>query len=173
MDGVLSKEEDEQSSPAAQLDGEVLSSGEKRSVENGGIEGELEERPSKRPKTGPGTNAVLKRVAEIVLVLSTMSKIRGGKKPTETEIGLMAEARAKLVELCEGLAPKDIVARDAIGAVIEDLRLNGKVKDQKLGFNGPKLTIAERILQNKKKVWCKFCHCICFYPGLDVALWMV
>lgn len=109
---------------------------------------------SKKPRLGTGpAGGDLKKVAEIVLVLSTMARIRGGKKPTEFEVGLMSEARAKLVELCQGLAPKDIVARDTIGAVIEDLGLNSKLKDQRLGFRGPKLTIAERLSATKKKVW--------------------
>ncbi|XP_024021193.1 uncharacterized protein LOC21395655 [Morus notabilis] len=121
---------------------------EKRPAENG----DSGTRPSKKPRIGNANGGGLKRVAEIVLVLSTMAKIRGGKKPTELEIELMAEARAKLVKLCEGLAPKDIVARDAIGAVIEDLGLNDKAKDQKLGFRGPRLTIAERFSQGKRKM---------------------
>ncbi|PON94168.1 Autoimmune regulator [Trema orientale] len=135
-------------------DASVAMVGEKRPAENGG-DSELAEdhhRLNKRPRNGVGDAGGLKRVAEIVLVLSTMAKIRGGKKPTEVEIGLMAEARTKLVELCEGLAPKDIVAGDAIGAVIEDLGLNDKVKDQKLGFRGPRLTIAERFSQTKRKM---------------------
>ncbi|XP_015901245.3 uncharacterized protein LOC107434305 isoform X1 [Ziziphus jujuba] len=108
---------------------------------------------SKKPRLGTGpAGGDLKKVAEIVLVLSTMARIRGGKKPTEFEVGLMSEARAKLVELCQGLAPKDIVARDTIGAVIEDLGLNSKLKDQRLGFRGPKLTIAERLSATKKKM---------------------
>ncbi|KAF4378063.1 hypothetical protein F8388_020699 [Cannabis sativa] len=131
--------------------GETLpvSMGEKRPLENGeggGLERE-EAQLNKRPRIGG-----LKRVAEIVLVLSTMASIRGGKKPTEVEVGLMSEARTKLVELCEGLAPKDIVARDAIEAVVEDLGLNAKAKDQKLGFRGPRLTIAERFSQTKRKM---------------------
>lgn len=142
MDSTLNKEVEEVVEGAS-----MASVGEKRAVENGDSELE-EDRLKKRPRIGE-----LKRVAEIVLVLSMMAKIRGGKKPTEVEIGLMAEARRKLVEMCEGLAPKDIVARDAVGAVIEDLGLNAKLKDQKLGFRGPRLTIAERFSQSKRKVW--------------------
>lgn len=155
MDPTPDEDETVRSDPAPpQLDGADASVGEKRAVvvENGGDQGS-----SKKPRLVCGTGGGdLKRVAEIVLVLSTMSNIRGGKKPTDLEVGLMAEARAKLVELCQGLAPKDIVARDAIGAVIEDLGLNGNLKDQRLGFLGPKLTIAERLSATKKKVWCQF-----------------
>lgn len=165
MDGILSIEEGEHSKPEVQLDCEAFPVGEKRPVEIE-VEGDLDEWPSKRSRIGPRTNAALKRVAEIVLVLSTMSKIRGGKKPTEAETGLMVEARAELVELCESLAPKDIVSREAIGVIIDDCGLNGKVKDQRLGFSGPKLTIAERILQNKKKVRCRFCFWVAFLSRL-------
>ncbi|KAM1041199.1 hypothetical protein ACFX13_031150 [Malus domestica] len=128
-----------------------VSIGEKRPIENGG-QGELGTQLNKKPRLGPNSEKDLRRVAEIVLALSTMAKIRGGKKPTEPEIGLMGEARSKLVELCEGLAPKDIVGRDAIGAVIEDLGLNAKLKEQRLGFRGPKLTIAEKFSQTKRKM---------------------
>lgn len=64
----------------------------------------------------------------------------------------MAEAREKLVEMCEGLAPKDIVARDAIVGLIEDLGLNGRVKEQKLGFRGQRLSIKEKVELSKRKV---------------------
>lgn len=94
----------------------------------------------------------MRRVAEIVLVLSTMAGMRGGKSPTEAEVNLMEEARAKLVEICQDLAPKDLVARDAIGTVIEDLGLNWKLKDQRLGFRGTRLSIKEKIALTKKKV---------------------
>lgn len=120
--------------------------------ENGEGDEELEARTSKRAKIGPGREAELKRVAEIVLLLSTMARMRGGKNPTEVEMELMAEARAKLVEACAALAPKDVVGREAIGAVIEDLGLNGKIKDQRLGFRAPKLTIKEKLDNAKRKV---------------------
>lgn len=149
---TLIQEEADHSAPPPPLDGPDASSPrDKRPVENG-AQGDSEDRSSKRPRFGPANRGDLKKVAEIVLALSTMAKIRGAKTPTDFEVGLVAEARAMLVALCEGLAPKDIVARDAIGAVIEDLGLNGKLKEQRLGFRGPKLTIAERFSQTKKKV---------------------
>jgi hypothetical protein len=96
----------------------------------------------------------LKRVAEIVLVLSTMATMRGGKKPTDVEIELMREARSKLAVLCQGIAPKDIVAVEAIGSVIQDLGLNVKVEEQRLGFRTtPKMSIAERYSSAKLKVF--------------------
>lgn len=93
------------------------------------------------------------RVAEIVLVLAAMGRMRGGRDPTEAELGLMMEAREKLASVCATLAPEDIVAGDAIGRVIEDLGLNGKPKDQRLGFTVPKLSIAEKLTFAKRKVW--------------------
>ncbi|KAE8125468.1 hypothetical protein FH972_020273 [Carpinus fangiana] len=125
---------------------------------NGGDEGS-EARTSKRakigpgPGPGPGPGQELKRVAEIVLVLSAMARMRGGGKgPTDAEVELMVEARAKLAEACAALAPKDVVGREAIGAVIEDLGLNGKLKDQRLGFRTPKLTIKEKFDNAKRKM---------------------
>ncbi|XP_008449200.3 uncharacterized protein LOC103491150 isoform X1 [Cucumis melo] len=104
----------------------------------------------KKPRNGCDLGPNLRRVAEIVLVMSTMTALRGGKKPSDAEVGLMAEARAKLVRICEGLAPKDIVGREGISSLIEDLGLHGS--DQKLGFRGPRLTIAEKLAQSKKKM---------------------
>ncbi|KAL6494200.1 hypothetical protein OROGR_002333 [Orobanche gracilis] len=75
-----------------------------------------------------------RRVAEIVLVLSTMAAMRGGRKLTDVEVELMRVARTKLAHLCQGISPKGIVDREAIGAVIDDLGLNAMVKDQRLGF---------------------------------------
>lgn len=126
-------------------------------VENGGGVVEPEEPCSKKAKVEVDSEVVasegeLKRVAEIVLVLSTMATMRGGRKPTEVEVELMREARTKLANLCQGLAPKDIVAGEAIGTVIEDLGLNSKIKEQRLGFRTPKMSIAERYSHAKWKV---------------------
>lgn len=134
--------------PDPQSDGADASLSEKRSMENGGSEN-LEVRSAKRQKSGAGE---MRRVAEIVLVLSAMAGMRGGKNPTDAEVKLMAEARAKLVEICQDLAPKDLLARDAIGTVIEDLGLNWKAKDQRLGFRGSRLSIKEKVSLAKRKV---------------------
>ena len=111
-------------------------------------EGECAAPPSKKPRFDGEVN----RVAEIVLVLSALRRIRGGKPPTELELELMVEAKSKLVDMCQEFPPKDIIGRDAIGAVIEDLGLNGKLKDQRLGFRAPKLTISEKLSLGKRKV---------------------
>ncbi|XP_047171299.1 uncharacterized protein LOC124839512 isoform X2 [Vigna umbellata] len=112
--------------------------------------GDSDQRCAKKPKVDE--DAELKRVAEIVLVLSTMASVRAGRKPSDAEVELMREARAKLASLCQGLAPKDIVAREAIGTVIEDLGLHSKLKDQRLGFRTPKMSIAERYSHAKWKM---------------------
>lgn len=131
----------------------------KRPIENGGGGDELLVKKPKVMIEGDNTDAddassgrELKRVAEIVLVLSTMASMRGGRKPADVEIELMKEARDKLVDLCQGLAPKDIVAREAIGTVMEDLGFNAKIKDQRLGFQIPKMSIAERFSHTKLRV---------------------
>lgn len=111
-------------------------------------EGECAPPPSKKPRFDGEVN----RVAEIVLVLSALRRIRGGKPPTELELELMVEAKSKLVDMCQEFPPKDIIGRDAIGAVIEDLGLNGKLKDQRLGFRAPKLTISEKLSLGKRKM---------------------
>ncbi|CDY07312.1 BnaC05g26740D [Brassica napus] len=111
-------------------------------------EGESAPPPSKKRRFDEEVN----RVAEIVLVLSALRRIRGGKPPTELELELMVEAKSKLVDMCQEFSPKDIIGRDAIGAVIEDLGLNGKLKDQRLGFRAPKLTISEKLSLGKRKM---------------------
>ncbi|KAF2303820.1 hypothetical protein GH714_023612 [Hevea brasiliensis] len=146
MDSAGNDESVDGMNPQAEC--ETAAVGEKRPVENGETE-ELGVRSTKKANCGAGE---MQRVAEIVLVLSTMAGMRGGKSPTEAEVNLMAEARAKLVEICQDLAPKDLVARDAIGTVIEDLGLNWKLKDQRLGFRGTRLSIKEKISLSKKKM---------------------
>ncbi|XP_018493423.1 PHD finger protein At3g20280 isoform X2 [Raphanus sativus] len=118
--------------------------------ENG--EGESAAPPPPPPSKKPRFDEEVNRVAEIVLVLSALRRIRGGKPPTELEIELMVEAKSKLVDMCQEFSPKDIVGRDAVGAVIEDLGLNCKLKDQRLGFRAPKLTISEKLSLGKRKM---------------------
>ncbi|XP_044474340.1 uncharacterized protein LOC123202449 isoform X2 [Mangifera indica] len=124
---------------------------DKRAAENAESQELVAMKSPKKARIGAEKEA--KRVAEIVLVLSAMWRMRGGGKgPTEAELRLMAEAREKLVEMCEDLAPRDIVARDAIVGLIEDLGLNGRIKEQRLGFRGQRLSIKEKLEITKKKI---------------------
>ncbi|GER32416.1 PHD finger family protein [Striga asiatica] len=109
--------------------------------------------PSKRVRGGVDRSLVgdVKKVAEMVLVLAAMGKMRGGKGPTDVEKELMLEARNRLARVCEGFPPKDVFPRDAFGGVIEDLGLN-KLKEQRLGFRPPKMSIAEKLLVSKTKM---------------------
>jgi hypothetical protein len=92
----------------------------------------------------------LKRVAEVVMVLSAMAEMRGAKDPTPVEKAMAAEARESLTGLCEGFKPKDLFPREAVRAVVDDLGLN---KDAGMGFRPPRTSIADRILQTKRKVF--------------------
>uniref|UniRef100_A0A0V0IW70 Putative ovule protein n=1 Tax=Solanum chacoense TaxID=4108 RepID=A0A0V0IW70_SOLCH len=92
-----------------------------------------------------------KKVAEMVLVLAALGKIRGGRVPTAAEREMMTEARENLAQVCQSFAPKDVFPRDSFGAVIEDLGLN-KLKDQRLGFRPPKVSIAEKLQIAKEKL---------------------
>lgn len=112
--------------------------------------------PAKRQHFGDEIN----RVAEIVLVLSALGRLRGGETTTELELQLMAEARSKLAGMCQEFTPKDVIRKDDVKAVIEDLGLNGKLKDQRLGFRAPKLTISEKLSLGKRKVMHLFLHLV-------------
>lgn len=124
--------------------------GEKRPLENG-LDQDL---GNKKARVG-GEDVVLsgnvKKVAEIVLVLATMGKMRGGRKPTAVEVQMMADAREKLADVCKEFAPKDIFPRDAFGMVIEDLGLN-RLKEQRLGIRPQKMSIAEKLKFTKQKM---------------------
>ncbi|CAI9756846.1 unnamed protein product [Fraxinus pennsylvanica] len=123
--------------------------GEKRLAKE---DGEVLKEAKRIKRAGAGGLVVnVKKVAEIVLVLAAMGKMRGGRVPTEAEKDLMRDARERLAKACEGFAPKDVFPRDAFGGVIEDLGLN-KLKEQRLGFRPPKLSIAEKLLLSKRKM---------------------
>ncbi|KAJ8477978.1 hypothetical protein OPV22_021705 [Ensete ventricosum] len=93
----------------------------------------------------------LKRVAEIVMVLSAMGQMRGGRQPTAAEKALVAEARERLVAMCEGVKPKELFSGEAVRVVVEDLGLN-RSKDPVMGFRPPKISIADKLLLTKKKI---------------------
>ncbi|XP_073309155.1 uncharacterized protein [Primulina huaijiensis] len=125
--------------------------GKRLAVDDGDV---LTEEGSSHKRVKEGGLVVVgdvKKVADMVLVLAAMGKMRGGKGPTEAEKDLMAEARDTLVKICQGFAPKDVFPRDAFGGLIDDLGLN-KLKEQRLGFRPPKISISEKLLISKRKM---------------------
>ncbi|XP_076919638.1 uncharacterized protein LOC143580526 [Bidens hawaiensis] len=86
----------------------------------------------------------VRSVAEMVLVLSAMGKMRAGGKPTAVEVNMMTKARGELAGICNEFAPKDVFPRDAFRMLIEDLGFNGK-----LGHN---MSIAHRLQLTKEKM---------------------
>ncbi|XP_011097827.1 uncharacterized protein LOC105176655 [Sesamum indicum] len=131
---------------SAEAESEGVAAQKRRSIEDCYV---LKEASNKRIKGG--VNGDVRRVAEMVLVLAAMGKMRGGRAPTDAEKDLMAEARSRLVKVCEGFAPKDVFPRDAFGGVIEDLGLS-MLKEQRLGFRPPKMSIAQKLLVSKRKM---------------------
>ncbi|XP_057485885.1 LOW QUALITY PROTEIN: uncharacterized protein LOC130772176 [Actinidia eriantha] len=113
--------------------------------------GGLESPPPKKARIGGGLVGDVKKAAEIVLVLAAMGRMRGGRDPTAAEMQMMVDAREKLMLVCGEFTPKDVFPREVFGSVIEDLGL-GKLREQRLGFRGPKMSIAEKILLTKQKM---------------------
>ncbi|XP_068668388.1 uncharacterized protein [Aristolochia californica] len=111
---------------------------------------ESEERLPKKPKVNSGED--LKRVAEIIMVLSAMGKIRAGRNPSAAEKGLMVEAREKLAEMCESLTPKDLLSRDAVRVVMEDLGLHKMKEPWAMEIRPSKLSISQRFSLSKRKM---------------------
>lgn len=136
--------------PVDQSEVRSESLGEKRPLENG-VDRDLGIKRAKGGCEDVGLASNVKKVAEIVLVLATMGKMRGGRKPTAVEVQMMAEAREKLADVCKEFAPKDIFPRDAFGTVIEDLGLN-RLREQRLGIRPPKMSIAEKLQLTKQKM---------------------
>ncbi|CAH8328923.1 unnamed protein product [Eruca vesicaria subsp. sativa] len=99
--------------------------------------------PAKKRRFGQEMN----RVAEIVLVISALGRMRGGKAPTDMELELMVEARSKLAEMCQEFTPKDIIGGDDVRGLIEDMGLNCRS-----GFRAPKITISEKMSLGKRKM---------------------
>ncbi|KAE8667043.1 RING/FYVE/PHD zinc finger superfamily protein, putative isoform 2 [Hibiscus syriacus] len=82
-----------------------------------------------------------------------MGKMRGGgRNPTSAETALMAEARETLAEMCGEMSPKDIVGREAIGNVIEELGINSHLKERSLGFRGMGMSISQKVLFSKMRM---------------------
>ncbi|XP_016581358.2 uncharacterized protein LOC107878760 isoform X1 [Capsicum annuum] len=124
-------------------------SGQKRklpAVDDGG----LELRVSKKTKAKGG----VVEVAEMLLVLSAMGKMRGGRSPTDVEKEMVEEARERLAEMCMKFAPKDVFPCDGFGGVIEELGLN-KVKEKSIvggDWQPPKMSITEKLMATKRKM---------------------
>lgn len=127
--------------------GFARSEGSKRLSENG----ELEVRSVKKAKSGGELGHGIKKVAEIVLVLATMGKIRGGEIPSVVEMEMMEDAKAKLVEVSEQFAPKDVFPTHAFGSIIEDLGLDCS-RGHKLGFQPPMISIGQKLNLTKQKM---------------------
>ncbi|XP_020588064.1 uncharacterized protein LOC110029917 [Phalaenopsis equestris] len=104
--------------------------------------------PAKRRR---GKDEELRRVAQIVMVLSAMVEMRAGKEPTAAERALAAEARERLVRLCEEVRPKDLFSSEAVRVIVEDLGLN-RSRGPAQALRPPKMSICERVQHTKKKM---------------------
>ncbi|KAL8098684.1 hypothetical protein AgCh_031443 [Apium graveolens] len=127
--------------------GFVRSESSKRLSENG----ELEARFVKKAKSGGELGDGIRKVAEIVLVLATMGKIRGGEVPSVVEMEMMQNARDKLVEVSGQFAPKDVFPTHVFGSIIEDLGIDSS-RGHKLGFQPPKISIGQKVTLTKQKM---------------------
>lgn len=107
---------------------------------------------SRKRARGDGESGRLERVAEIVMVLSAMGQMRGGRDPTAAEKALMWEAREKLTKFCESVElsrRKDLFTKEMAMAVVVDHGLNPPKENVP---RPPKLSIAEKVANTKKKV---------------------
>lgn len=133
--------------PEVRSGGFSAASGEKRTAD-----GELGcPLPIKKARSGQALVESVNKVAEMALVLAALAEMRAGKAPTAVERQMMLDARERLARVCECFAPKDVFPREAFGSIIDDLGLN-ELKDQKLGFRPPKMTISEKLLFTKQKM---------------------
>ncbi|XP_047341363.1 uncharacterized protein LOC124945041 [Impatiens glandulifera] len=128
------------------IDSLEVRSGEKRSGD-----GELECPLPKKARNGQVLVGSVNKVAEMALVLAALAEMRAGRSPTAVERRMMMDARERLARVCECFAPKDVFPREAFGSIIDDLGLN-ELKEQKLGFRPPKMTISEKLLFTKQKM---------------------
>lgn len=95
----------------------------------------------------------VKEVAEMVLVLSAMGKMRGGRVPTDVEKEMVEEAREKLAEMCMKFAPKDVFPIGGFAGVIEELGIDNKMKEQSVDcWKPPKMSISEKLMAAKRKM---------------------
>jgi hypothetical protein len=113
----------------------------------------------------------LARVAEMVMVLAAARETRGGQLPSAAERALAAEARGKLAAAVEEVArPRDLVPKEAVCALVEDLGL-GRARDPAAMGNRPHRTsIAERVLLAKRKVSRRFFPLLIYTLSLACSL---
>lgn len=64
---------------------------------------------------------VLRQTAEIVMVLVGVGALRGGAQPSPLECQLAIEAYEKLATLVAFSAPQDLVSKDALQSLIQQL----------------------------------------------------
>jgi hypothetical protein len=79
----------------------------------------------KRAKTShEWVQTVLRQTAEMVMVLAGMGALRAGLSPTPLECKLATEAYEKLASLVENIAPLQLVSKDAVSSLIQQLRVD-------------------------------------------------
>ncbi|KAH9547518.1 hypothetical protein CY35_11G037900 [Sphagnum magellanicum] len=79
----------------------------------------------KRAKTShEWVQTVLRQTAEMVMVLAGMGALRAGLSPTPLECKLATEAYEKLASLVENVAPLQLVSKDAVSSLIQQLRVD-------------------------------------------------
>ncbi|KAH9331368.1 hypothetical protein KI387_003476, partial [Taxus chinensis] len=109
-----------------------------------------EEHATKRLKTGSGGwDSSIARTAEIVLFLSGMAQMRGGRVPSIIERGLMDEARQRLGHMAAMLAPRDLVSEDFARDMVGDLGFN---RNEDISGNSAAATLGEKFTERKAKL---------------------
>ncbi|XP_022886565.1 uncharacterized protein LOC111402467 [Olea europaea var. sylvestris] len=73
------------------------------------------ESPLAKRIEGWGLIGNVKKLAETVLVLAAMGKMRVGRGPTELENTLITDALCRMAKVRECFAPKDMFPQDAFG----------------------------------------------------------
>ena len=66
---------------------------------------------------------ILRQTAEIVMVLVGVSALRGGAQPSPLECQLASQAYEKLATLVTVSAPQDLVSKDALQSLIQQLKV--------------------------------------------------
>jgi hypothetical protein len=63
---------------------------------------------------GAGSQALLDRTSDVLLMLSQLGRLRAGRPPTEVENNLMAEAYENVYLLASKVAPMDLISKKAV-----------------------------------------------------------